>query len=111
MPSRTFGASRTANTIVDNVLSGTGLEFPATNILLSVGAVVSATGLEFTLIIEQETILDRYVPVVRTTAPLFPDDYMVRELFVPAGAYIILRLNNTTGGAITDISAVRQDPV
>lgn len=89
-----------ANTTVENLFSGSAFEFARQNSLLQVGAVGSATGLVATLQVGSRVVLEESPLAIKTTMPIIPDDFYYTE-GVLANERIILRVRNTTAGALT----------
>lgn len=93
----------------DNILAGNQFEFAPVNAIVEVALNASATGFEVDILVGARSIVTRMIPLIKTTAPIYPDDFLVR---FPAirGERIIIRLRNTSGGTLTMLSTVRFNP-
>lgn len=110
MPMMTNRQSVAANTVVDNVFSGQLHEFINTNAaLVTAYATASAVGLRFSLIIGGVTFIDRQEVNAQNRMPVIPDDVLSQGAGV-RGDRVVVRLENTTAGAITAFSRVDVDP-
>lgn len=105
----TYVASVAANTTVANALSGKSAEFVKEPSVISLAALGSAVGLNTTLIIGEEVVVDDQEVGVGTTLPIVPDDVLAQGGGLP-GDRIILKVRNTTGGAITAYVKVLVEP-
>lgn len=99
-----------ANAVNDNVLSGNQYEFLTDDALVEMGFTQSATGLELDILIGSETIGTRMIPLIKTTSPVYPDDFVV-DFTAEAGSRLVVRARNTTGGALTLLTTIRITPV
>jgi len=90
-----------ANATVDNVLAGKIDEFLKLNSVITLFANAEAVGLNISLIIGNNVVLDDQEVPNRAagTAITKPDDFVVSSGGL-AGDRMILRLRNTTGAAI-----------
>jgi len=98
-----------ANATVSNALSGKTHEFISEPSIVRLFATASAVGLNVTLIIGSETVLDDQEVNAQNRLPIVPDDFVVEGGGLP-GDRIVLRLRNTTGAAITAFSSVEVIP-
>jgi hypothetical protein len=105
----TYIGSVAANTTVANALSGKSHEFINEPTIVTLGVCGSAVGLNVSLIIGEEVVVDDQEVPVGTTLPAFPDQVLAQGGGVP-GDRIILKLRNTTGGAITAYVKVITEP-
>jgi hypothetical protein len=113
MPILSRTDSIAANAFNANVWTGTQFEFAPYNALLEMGAMGSATGLQFTFATGADTLsIDQAVTVVRAASqyPLYPDDFVVKDI-VGGGERIIQAMRNTTGGALSHFSSIMLTPV
>lgn len=106
----TYVASVAANTTVANALSGKSKEFVTEPSVVSLAVLGSAVGLNTSLIIGEEVVVDDQEVGVGTTLPIVPDDVLAQGGGVP-GDRIVLKLRNTTGGAITAYAKVIVEPI
>lgn len=105
----TYVASVAANTTVANALAGKSAEFIKEPSIISVAVLGSAVGLNTTLIIGEEVVVDDQEVGVGTTLPIVPDDVLAQGGGLP-GDRVILKVRNTTGGAITAYAKVLVEP-
>jgi len=98
-----------ANTTVQNVLSGKLNEFLSENSIVSLYACASAVGLNVSLIIAQEVVVDDQEINAQNRMPLVPDDFVGNGGGFQ-GDRVILRLRNTTAGAIVAFTRVETNP-
>lgn len=101
-----------ANTTVQNVLAGKIDEFLKMNSVITLYANAEAVGLNVTLIVGSNVILDDQEVPNRAagTAIVKPDDFIIQGGGL-AGDRLILRVRNTTGAAIIYRSQVETAPV
>lgn len=101
-----------ANTTVDNVLAGKLDEFLRVNASLQLSIVAQAVGLRASLVVGGEVALDDQEVNARAgaTAIILPDDFLVTAAGY-AGDRLILRLRNTTAGAIIVNSRLEVTPI
>lgn len=103
MPIMTDRQSVAANTTVQNVLSGKIGEFLAASGVVSLYGSASAVGLNMSLIIGGQVVVDDQEVNAQNRMPLIPDDFVAAATGVQ-GDRVIVRLRNTTAGAITAFS-------
>lgn len=84
----------------DNILSGSAFEFLRQNAVVSVGLAGSATGLVANIQSGADIVLEESPILVKTTMPTIPDDMYYNDVGV-AGDRLVIRVRNTTGGALT----------
>lgn len=99
-----------ATSVNDNVIVGNQFEFAPTRSIVEFGIVASATGLEVDVLIGARSIVTRMIPSTANRFALYPDDYTLRA-GAQAGERIIIRVRNTTGGALTAFTSVKYTPV
>ncbi len=111
MPLMTDRRSVAANSTVDNVLAGKIDEFLKMNSLVRLFANAEAVGLNVSLIVGNQVVLDDQEVPARAagTSIVKPDDFVV-ETGGLAGDRMILRLRNTTAGAIIARTQVEVTP-
>jgi hypothetical protein len=105
----TYIASVAANTTIANAMSGKSAEFVTEPSIVTLGAGGSAVGLNFSLIIGEEVVVDDQEGPVLTTLPAFPDQILAQGGGLP-GNRIIVKVRNTTGGALTAYVKVMVEP-
>jgi hypothetical protein len=89
-----------ANAVVDNTLSGSAFEFARTNSLVSWGVSQSATGLFVTIQSGGDVIAEEFPPPILTRYPLIPDEMYFSDV-AAQGDRLVVRVRNSTGGALT----------
>jgi hypothetical protein len=105
MARMTDSESVAANTTTGNVLAGKLHEFLNENSIVRLLATSSATGINATFLVGGESICQDQIISLANRFPIFPDD-MVVEGAGFASDRLFYFLRNTTGGALTVISAV-----
>lgn len=109
MPIMTYVASVAANTTVANAMAGKSAEFLSEPSIVSIGVLASAVGMLTSLIVGDEiTVDDQEVPV-GTTLPAFPDHILCQAGGLQ-GERIVVKLRNSTGGALTAYVKVLVEP-
>lgn len=88
-----------ANTTEENVLSGSAFEFLRRNAIVSAGAVASATGLFVTVQSGGDIVLEESPMDIKTSFPTIPDEMFYNDVGV-AGDRLVIRVRNSTGGAL-----------
>jgi len=109
VPVMTDRQSVAANATVQNALAGKLAEFLTENSAVSLFATAAAIGLNMTMLIGGETLLDDQEVNALNRMPIVPDDFVVNGGGF-AGDRIILRYRNTTGAAIITFSRVETVP-
>lgn len=110
MPMIRKTASVAANATVDNIISGSIYEFMPWNAILNIGTQGSATGLVVTINSGSDTILEESPVPTQNRFPIIPDDMDVQDV-AAAGERLVIKIRNTTGGALTYFSLVQLTPV
>jgi len=90
----------------DNILAGSSFEFLRSNSVVSIGIVGSATGLVANIQSGSDIVLEESPLAVKTTMPSIPDDMYYNDVGV-AGDRLVIRVRNTTGGALTARAVVQ----
>ena len=88
-----------AGAVNDNLFSGSAFEYARTPGVVSIGVTPAATGTFITLQAGPTIILEESPPVVKTTMPVVPDDFLYTAALAP-GDRLVLRARNPTGGAV-----------
>lgn len=99
-----------ANAVVDNILSGSSFEFLRSNSVISAGIVGSATGLVANIQSGADIVLEESPLLVKTTMPTVPDDMFYNDVGV-GGDRLVIRVRNTTAGALTVRAIVQVTPL
>lgn len=98
-----------ANTTIPNVLSGKSAEFVKEPSVITFSATGSAVGLKMTAIVGEEVIIDDQDIPLTNRFPVLPDDSLAQGGgFV--GDRIVVRMRNSTGGALTSWVRVDVEP-
>lgn len=95
-----------ANATNDNVLSGSAFEYARGPSIASVAIVGSATGLFATIQAGPTVVLEESPILIRTTMPVIPDDFYYTMALAP-GDRIVVRVRNSTAGALTARTVVQ----
>ena len=98
-----------ANSVVDNVLTGSQWEFmtaPSSDIVF--GIVASATGLKVDVYSGADTLAEDLEPSEQNRFPVFPDDYTLSDVALQ-GDRLKVRARNTTAGALDIFVGLRID--
>lgn len=110
MPIMTDRQSVAANATVQNVLAGKIGEFLESDSAVRLYATAAAVGLNVSLLIGGQAIVDDQEVNAQNRMPLVPDDF-VAEMGGLAGERVIVRLRNTTGAAIITFTRLESTPV
>ena len=96
-----------APAVNENILSGSAFEFARGNSFVSMGIVQSVTGLFVTIQAGGTVIAEEFEPPIESAAyPQTNEDFYFNA-FAVAGDRLVIRVRNSTGGAI-DVRAVVQ---
>jgi len=98
------------NATVDNIISGSSFEFLRGNAVVSIGLAGSATGLVASIQSGSDIVLEEAPLLVKTTMPTVPDDMYYNDVGV-LGDRLVIRVRNTTGGALTVRAIVQVTPL
>lgn len=99
-----------ASTANENILSGSSFEFLRSNSVVSVGLAGSATGLVANIQSGSDIVLEESPLLVKTTMPTIPDDMYYNDVGVQ-GDRLVIRVRNTTAGALTVRAVVQITPI
>lgn len=99
-----------ANSVDDNILSGSSFEFLRGNSIVSIGLCGSATGLVANIQSGADIVLEESPLLVKTTMPNIPDDMYYNDVGTQ-GDRLVVRVRNTTGGALTVRAIVQVTPL
>jgi len=89
-----------ANATDPNILSGSAFEILRQNSVVSMGVVGNVTGLVATIQAGSDVILEESPLTVKTIMPVIPDDFAYQDVAAQLDR-LVIRVRNTTGGAIT----------
>jgi len=99
-----------ANTTIANVIAGKLAEFLEEHSRVALYATGSAVGLNYSLLIGGEAVVDDQEVSSANRFPVVPDDF-VAEGGGLVGNRIIVRVRNTTAAAITAFTRVEVNPI
>jgi hypothetical protein len=99
-----------ANATVDNIISGSSFEFLRGNAVVSIGLAGSATGLVASIQSGSDIVLEEAPLLVKTSMPTIPDDMYYNDVGV-LGDRLVIRVRNTTAGALTVRAIVQVTPL
>lgn len=99
-----------ANSSNENILSGSAFEFLRGNAVVSIGLTGGATGLVANIQSGADIILEESPLEVKTTFPVIPDEMYYNDVGV-LGDRLVIRVRNTTGGALTVRAIVQITPL
>jgi len=99
-----------ANTVNDNVLTGSQWEFLPYNARIDFGLVASATGIRVDVYSGQDTVAENYQPNLNNRFPIYPDDFTLMDV-AGAGERLKVRARNTTVGDLTLFFSIQINPV
>ena len=99
-----------ASSANENILSGSAFEFLRGNAVVSIGLTGSATGLVANIQSGADIVLEESPILVKTTMPTIPDDMYYNDVGV-MGDRLVIRVRNTTGGALTVRAVVQVTPL
>ncbi len=94
----------------DNILSGSAFEFLRGPAVVSIGLTASATGLVANIQSGADIILEESPLEIKTTYPTIPDEMYYNDVGV-LGDRLVIRVRNTTGGALTVRAIVQITPL
>lgn len=99
-----------ANAVLDNAISGSSFEFLRSNAVVSIGITGSATGLVANIQSGADIVLEESPILVKATMPTIPDDMYYNDAGIQ-GDRLVIRIRNTTAGALTVRIVVQITPV
>jgi hypothetical protein len=88
-----------ANSAIENVLSGSAFEFLRGNAVVSIGVTAAATGIVVNIQSGADIVLEESAAYIKTQYPIIPDEMFYTDVGV-AGDRLVVRVRNTTGGAL-----------
>jgi len=106
MRETSVGASAT----VDNFINGSAFEIAVRPVMVSIGFTQSATGLVLTITSGSDLILEEAPIPIKATYPIIPDEFFFSDVMLP-GERLVLRVRNTTAGALTGRCIVQVTPL
>lgn len=106
MPMILRETSIAANTTNDNLIAGSAFEFARGRGVVSIGLAGSATGLVANIQAGADIIAESFALPILTRYPIVPDEFYFTDV-VEMGDRIVLRVQNTTAGALTARTVVQ----
>jgi hypothetical protein len=100
MPAIQGSISVAANSVNDNVITGSQFEYLPYNAKVDFGFSGSATGLLIDAFSGQDIVAESFAPAASNRTPVVPDDFTLKDI-AAAGDRLKVRIRNTTGGALT----------
>jgi len=100
MPVIQRSESVAANATVQNTVAGSAYEFARQRQVVSVGITQSATGLFVTIQSGADIVAEEFEPFILTTPPIIPDHMYYNDV-MEVGDRLVLRVRNSTAGALT----------
>jgi hypothetical protein len=98
-----------ANTTIQNVIAGKSHEFINEPSVVSISATGSAVGLYCTAIVGEEIVIEDQAIALTNRFPVVPDDTLAQAGGFP-GDRIVVKMRNSTGGALTSWVRVDVEP-
>ena len=99
-----------ANSSNENILSGSAFEFLRGNAVVSIGLTAAATGLVANIQSGADIVLEESPLEIKTTYPTIPDEMYYNDVGV-LGDRLVIRVRNTTGGALVVRAIVQITPL
>jgi len=89
-----------ANDVNENILAGSAFEFARNRSFVSMGIVQAATGLFCTIQAGGTVIAEEFEPPIEATAYPQTNEDFYNNAFAAAGDRLVVRVRNSTGGAV-----------
>jgi hypothetical protein len=89
-----------ASATVDNLISGSVYEFARSAQIVSIGLSQSVTGLVANISSGADVVAEEFPVPILTRYPIIPDEMYFSDVMAP-GDRLVIRIRNTTAGAIT----------
>jgi len=109
MPVMTDRQSVAANTTIANALTGKTDEFLRMRSVVKLFATASAVGMQYSLIVGGQVSIEDQEVNAQNRMPIIPDDFVVAAGGL-IGDRVVVKLHNTTAGAITAFTRVEVLP-
>ena len=100
MPSIVRSVSVGAGAVDENILSGSAFEFARANTFVSMGIVQAATGCFVTIQAGGNVVAEEFEPPIEATAFPQTNEDMYFNDFAVTGDRLVVRVRNSSGGAI-----------
>lgn len=88
-----------ANSVNNNLLSGSAFEFARVRQVVSIGVTAAATGVFIFISSGADLILEESMAYIKTQFPIIPDEMFYNDV-MEAGDRLVIRARNSTGGGI-----------
>lgn len=105
-----FSASIAAGATIANVLQGSAFEFLNQNAQVAIGIVTSATGIVATVQSGSDVLMEESPVSIANRFPIWPDDFDLTDV-AAQGERLVVKLRNTSAGALTYFVTVKVDPL
>jgi len=89
-----------ANSVNDNLCSGSAFEYLRAPAIVSFAVVASATGMFYTIQAGPTIVLEESPGAIKATMPIVPDDFLYTAACAP-GDRLVVRARNSSAGALT----------
>lgn len=99
-----------ANSANENILAGSAFEFLRSNAVVSIGVVGGAAGLVANIQSGADIVLEESDLAVSTDFPIIPDEMYYNDVGVQ-GDRLVIRVRNTTAGALDVRAMVQVTPI
>jgi len=110
MPVIQGSATVKANTVTDNLITGSQFEFLPYNAHLDFALVAAATGIICDVYTGQHTITEALQPSIANRVPVYPDDFTLQDV-AAGGERVKIRARNTTAGDLVLYYTMKITPV
>lgn len=98
-----------ANTTIANCVAGKTAEFIQEPSIVTFYACASAVGMQYTCLVGAEVVVEDQEVNAQNRMPIVPDDMIAQAGAFP-GDRIVVKLHNTTAGAVTAFTRVDVHP-
>lgn len=99
-----------ANTTVDNIITGSIYEYLPWNAAVGVGVNGSAAGLRLTVNSGSDTVVEEAPVNALNRQPVIPDDMWIQDRAM-GGERLVVKVRNSTAGALTAFVLVQLEPI
>jgi len=110
MPMIQLTGTIAANSVNDNIITGSQFEYLPMPCALEFGLNGSAVGLQADVYSGADILCESMAISTANRFPVYPDDYTLTDVAMQ-GERLKVRMRNTTGGVLTYFVAVRITPV
>lgn len=110
MPNINLSTSVAANATNENVITGSAFERLPYAAVVEISNAAAAAGILVTFQSGSDVVMENGVSRVGTVMGQYPEDYDIQDVVMP-GELLKLRLQNTTGSAIVNLTGIRITPI